>query len=55
MIQNAEWLWRMETAVRAAMVETGEADISWDVGVDAIEAIGEDYIRSGGSAEVYGF
>jgi ABC-type transport system substrate-binding protein len=55
MIQNATWLWRMETAVRAAMVQTGEADISWDVGVDAIEAIGKDYIRSGGSAEVYGF
>jgi ABC-type transport system substrate-binding protein len=38
-----------------AMVESGEADVAWDVGVDALEAIGEDQVRSGGSAEVYGF
>jgi ABC-type transport system substrate-binding protein len=37
------------------MVETGEADMGWDVGVDNIEALPSDMIRSGSSAEVYSF
>jgi peptide/nickel transport system substrate-binding protein len=55
MIQNVTWHWRDDKTVMRAMVESGEADIAWDVGVDAIEALGEDQVRSGGSAEVYGF
>jgi peptide/nickel transport system substrate-binding protein len=55
LIQETEWLWRSETAVMTAMVEAGEADIAWDVGVESIEAMGRERVRSGGSAEVYGF
>jgi ABC-type transport system substrate-binding protein len=39
--------------VAAAMVQTGEADIAWDVGVDAVDALPENMLRSGGSAEVF--
>jgi peptide/nickel transport system substrate-binding protein len=55
LIPNVTWLWRAETTVMTAMVEAGEADIAWDVGVDAVEALGDDQIESGGSAEVYSF
>jgi ABC-type transport system substrate-binding protein len=37
------------------MVQTGEADIAWDVGVDAIGALPENMIKSGSSGEVLGF
>jgi peptide/nickel transport system substrate-binding protein len=52
-IRNARWLFRGEATVMAAMVKTAEADIAWDVGVDAIQALNKDQIRSGGSAEVF--
>jgi peptide/nickel transport system substrate-binding protein len=55
LIPNVTWLWRAETTVMTAMVEAGEADIAWDVGVDAVEALEDDQIKSGGSAEVYSF
>ena len=55
LIREAKWLWRSETTVMAAMVQAGEADIAWDAGVDAIGLLGKDLIKSGGSAEVYGF
>lgn len=55
MIQNVTWRWRAEKTVMRAMVASGEADVAWDVGVDALEALGKDQVRSGGSAEVYGF
>ena len=54
-IREAEWLWRAETTVMAAMVQAGEADIAWDAGVDAIGILDEEQLKSGGSAEVYGF
>ena len=54
-IREAKWLWRAETTVMAAMVQAGEADIAWDAGVDAIGILEEDQLKSGGSAEVYGF
>jgi hypothetical protein len=52
-IRQATWLWRGEKTVAAAMVQTGEADIAWDVGVDSIEALPEGIVRSGGSAETF--
>lgn len=54
-IREAKWLWRAETTVMAAMVQAGEADIAWDAGVDAIGILEENQLKSGGSAEVYGF
>jgi peptide/nickel transport system substrate-binding protein len=54
-IKNLKWLWRGESTVMIAMVQTGEADISWDVGVDAVSTLREDEIKSGSSAEVYSF
>jgi len=54
-IREAKWLWRGESTVMAAMIRAGEADIAWDVGVDAIGILAEDQLKSGGSAEVYGF
>jgi len=55
LIRNLKWVWRAETTVAAAMVQTGEADIAWDVGVDAIDSLPENMIKSGSSAEVFSF
>ena len=52
-IKNVTWMWRGETTVIAAMVQTGEADIGWDVGVDAIGLVPKEMIRVGTSAETY--
>jgi peptide/nickel transport system substrate-binding protein len=52
-IKNLTWYWRGEPTVAAAMVQSGEADIVWDVGVDAGDALPENMLRSGGSAEVF--
>ena len=52
-IQNVEWQWRGEPTVIAAMVETEEADMGWDVGVEQIEALSSDMLRFGSSAETY--
>jgi len=38
-----------------AMVKTQEADLAWDVSVDAAEDLSEDMIAFGSSAEVYAF
>ena len=32
-VENATYVWRNESAVRAAMVKTGEADIAASIGV----------------------
>ena len=53
LIQNIEWQWRGEPTVIAAMVETEEADMGWDVGVEQIEAFPADQLRFGSSAETY--
>ena len=52
-IREVKWFFRGEPQVMAAMVKTGEADIAWDVGVDAIDTLSEDQIKSGGSAETF--
>ncbi len=52
-IREVKWFFRGEPQVMAAMVKTGEADIAWDVGVDAIETLPADQIKSGGSAETF--
>ena len=52
-IQNVEWQWRGEPTVISAMVQAGEADIGWDVGVEQIEALSADQLRFGSSAETY--
>jgi peptide/nickel transport system substrate-binding protein len=53
LIQNVKWVWRGEPTVIAAMVKTGEADMGWDVGVDASKSLNEDQIRIGTSAETF--
>jgi len=52
-IKNVMWLWRGEPTVMAAMVKIGEADFAWDAGVDAIDALPADMVRSGGTAKVW--
>jgi ABC-type transport system substrate-binding protein len=52
-IKNLRWLWRGEPTVMTAMVQAGEADIAWDVGVDAVKALPENMIKAGGSAETF--
>jgi peptide/nickel transport system substrate-binding protein len=54
-IQNVKWVWRGETTVLTAMVQTGEADIAFDVGVDAIESLDPEQVKTGSSAEVFSF
>ncbi|HLF05243.1 MAG TPA: ABC transporter substrate-binding protein, partial [Dehalococcoidia bacterium] len=55
LIKNVKWQWRAETTVAAAMIQAGEADMAWDVGVDAIKSLKKEQMKSGGSAEVYIF
>lgn len=52
-IKNSTWVWRSEPLVIGAMVRTGEADIGWDVSVDAIGDLPQEMLRSGTSAESY--
>ena len=54
-IRNVKWVWRGEETVLAAMVQTGEADIAFDVGVDVIDSLKPEQIKSGSSAEVFAF
>ena len=55
LIKNVKWVFRGETTVLAAMVQQGEADMAWDVGVDSIKTLKKEQIKSGSSAEVYIF
>ncbi|MFQ6030639.1 MAG: ABC transporter substrate-binding protein [Dehalococcoidia bacterium] len=52
-IQNATWVWRGEPTVIAAMIETGEADIGWDIGVDSVGSLPANMVKAGSSAETY--
>src|SRR5919106_4598916 len=52
-IKNLRWLWRGEPTVMTAMVQAEEADIAWDVGVDAVKALPENMIKTGSSAETF--
>jgi peptide/nickel transport system substrate-binding protein len=54
-IQNLRWVWRGEPTVMAAMIQQGEADIAWDVGVDSAQALPPENIKSGSSAESFAF
>jgi ABC-type transport system substrate-binding protein len=54
-IKNVTWVWRGETTVMTAMVKTQEADLAWDVSVDAAQELPEDMIALGSSAEVFAF
>jgi peptide/nickel transport system substrate-binding protein len=54
-IQNVKWVWRGETTVLAAMVQTGEADLAFDVGVDVIDSLKPEQIKWSSSAEVFAF
>ncbi|MDA0735469.1 MAG: ABC transporter substrate-binding protein, partial [Chloroflexi bacterium] len=47
-----EWTWREETAVRAAMIEVGEADWSFLLSQDDAERLGPDRFVIGGTAEM---
>ena len=53
LVKNAKWVWRGEPTVIAAMIQTGEADIGWDIGVDSIGSLPANMIRAGTSAETY--
>jgi peptide/nickel transport system substrate-binding protein len=53
LIQNLRWLWRGEQTVMIAMVQGGEADIAWDVSVDAAKALPPEMIKAGSSAESF--
>jgi peptide/nickel transport system substrate-binding protein len=55
LIKNVTWVWRGEPTVMVAMVKTEEADLAWDVSVDAAKDLPEDMIAFGSSAEVYAF
>ena len=55
LIPNVEWVWRGESAVLTSMVRTGEVDIAWDIGVEALEVLPREQIRTGTSAEIQGF
>ena len=52
-ISEVKYVFRGEAQVMMAMVEAGEADIAWDVGVDALDRLDDDQIKSGGSAETF--
>jgi peptide/nickel transport system substrate-binding protein len=54
-IKNLRWLWRSEPTVIVAMIQTEEADIGWDVSVDAADALPANMIKAGSSAESYAF
>jgi peptide/nickel transport system substrate-binding protein len=52
-ITDVTWFWRNEPTVIAAMVQAGEADIGWDIGVDSTGSLPADMVRAGTSAETY--
>ena len=53
LINNAKWVWRAEPTVITAMVNSGEADIGWDIGVDNVGALPANMVKAGTSAESY--
>ncbi len=52
-IRSSTWLWRGEPLVISAMIEAGEADIGWDLGVDGIGGLADNMVKFGSSAETY--
>ncbi len=53
LIKNAKWVWRGEPTVISAMIQTGEADIGWDIGVDGVGSLPANMLKFGSSAETY--
>ena len=54
-LSEIEWQWRGETTVRAAMIETGEADWAFLLTLEDAEQLGPDRIVTGGTAEIAQF
>ncbi len=48
-IPEVRWQWRAERLTQASMVAAGEADMAWDVGIDAAEIAPA--VKTGGAAE----
>jgi len=55
LIPNVKWVFRGEPTVMAAMIQQGEADMAWDVGVDSLQALPANMTRTGSSAELFAF
>jgi peptide/nickel transport system substrate-binding protein len=55
LIRHLTWVWRGEYNVLAAMVDAGEADMAFDVGLDASDLLTKAQIKSGTTAEVASF
>lgn len=54
-LNEIEWQWRGETTVRAAMIETGEADWAFLLTLEDSERLGPDHFVTGGTAEIAQF
>ena len=54
-LNEIEWQWREETSVRAAMIETDEADWAFLISLDDAERLGTDQYVTGGTAEMAWF
>jgi hypothetical protein len=50
-IPEATIVWRLEELVRAAMVQTGEADLAVSIGIDNLDKVPKSI--TGGSSEVF--
>jgi peptide/nickel transport system substrate-binding protein len=51
-LDEIEWVWREETAVRAAMIEVGEADWAFLLNLDDTQRLGPERFVTGGTAEM---
>ena len=54
-LSEIEWQWRQETVVRAAMIETGEADWAFLLTLEDAETLGPEQYVTGGTAEIAQF
>ncbi|HZA23579.1 MAG TPA: ABC transporter substrate-binding protein [Dehalococcoidia bacterium] len=54
-LDEIEWQWREETAVRAAMIEVGEADWAFLLSLDDAQRLGPERFVTGGTAEMAWF
>jgi peptide/nickel transport system substrate-binding protein len=55
LIRTAKWLWRGEPTVLTAMIQGGEAAMAWDLGIDAIDILPSEQIKSGSQASMTAF
>jgi peptide/nickel transport system substrate-binding protein len=54
-LKELEFQWREETPVRAAMIETGEADWAFLLGLEDAQRLGPERFVTGGTAEIAQF